>query len=154
MKQCSTGMLGGQARRHHQLKHNFQGDVLADRRVNPTLNSVVSLRARWLAQNNTNEMSVLDAMRKIKANKPQHLIDFAETPFGYVAVLVTEFMYRIHQKMEAASKVVLVDSSYVDKINCCLIILVCSSAAGALPLGVILSSTQSKEDYVRGIYVT
>ncbi|XP_076036776.1 uncharacterized protein LOC143022436 [Oratosquilla oratoria] len=96
-------------------------------------------------------MSVLDAMQRTKNKMPQHLINFAETPGGYVAVLVTDFMYRIHKEMQSACEVVFVDTtSHVDKTNCSLTILVCSSAAGGLPLGVILSSTQTKEDYLRG----
>ena len=155
MNQSFTGMLGAQARRHHQLKHNFQSDIaqLADRRVNPTLDSVVSLRARWMAENHGqfDDMSVLDAMQRTKDKMPQHLIRFTETPGGYVAVLVTDFMYRIHEEMKSASEVVFVDTtSHVDKTNCSLTILVCSSPAGGLPLGVILSSTQTKDDYVTG----
>lgn len=152
-------MLGAQSRRHHQLKHNLESDIalLADRRVNPSLDSVVSLRARWMVQNHGSfdNMSVLEAMKRLKSKMPQHLIDVSETSGGYVAVLVTDFMYRIHKEMKSASEVVFVDTtSHVDKTNCSLTILVCSSAAGGLPLGVILSTTQTKEDYVRGRHVT
>lgn len=121
--------------------------------MNPTLDAVVSVRARWTAENHGHfdDMSVLDAMQRTKNKMPQHLINFAETPGGYVAVLVTDFMYRIHKEMQSACEVVFVDAtSHVDKTNCSLTILVCSSAAGGLPLGVILSSTQTKEDYLRG----
>ena len=155
MNEYLTGMLGAQARRHHQLKHNLgKDDTLADRRVNPTLNSVVSLRARWAAENygKFDDISDLDAMQRTKDKYPQHLINFAETPGGYVAVLVTDFMYRIHKEMVAASEAVFVDTiSRVDNINCSLTILFCPSPAGALPLGVMLSSTRTQEDYVRGM---
>ena len=149
-------MQGSQALRHHQLKHAFQSDIvhLADRRVNPSLDSVVSLRARWLAQNQGkfDDMSVLDAMQRAKDKMQQHLINFEQTPDGYVAVLVTDFMYRIHKELQSSSEVVFVDTiSHVQKTNCSLTILLCSSAAGGLPLGVILSSTQSKQNYVRGV---
>ena len=156
MNQYFAGMLGAQARRHHQLKHNLQCDIalLADTRVNPSLDAVVSLRARWMAQNHGNfdDISVLDAMQRTKEKMPQHLIDFAETPTGYVTVLVTDFMYRIHKDMKSASEVVFVDTtSHVDKTNCSLTILVCSSPAGGLPLGVILASSQTRDDYARGM---
>lgn len=150
-----TGMLGAQARRHHQLKYNFENDIalLADKRINPSVSSVIALRAKWMAENHGNfeNMSVLDAMQRTKDKMSQHL-DFAETPRGYVAVLVTDFMYRVHKEMKSARDVVFVDTtSHVDKTNCSLTILLCSSAAGGLPLGVILTSTQTKEDYVKGM---
>ena len=121
-KQYFTGMLGAQARRHHQLKYNFQSVIamLADKRVNPSLASVVCLRARWVAQNHGNfeDMSVLDAIQRTKKNMPQHLINSDETPGGYVAVLVTDFMYRIHKEMQSAREVVFVNTaSHVDKTN-------------------------------------
>lgn len=149
-------MLGAQALRHHQLKHNFDSDMalVADRRVNPTLNSIVGLRGRWVAQNRANlDMSVLGIMQRIKDKMPQHLIDFVKTRGGgYVAVIVTDFMYRIHKEMKSASEVVFVDTtSRVDKTKCSVTTLVCSSSVGSLPLGVILSSTHTKEDYVRGM---
>lgn len=149
-------MLGGQARRHHQLKHNMESDIalLADRRVNPTVDAAISLRKRWMEQNHGSfdNISVLEMIQRLKTKMPQHMIDFTETSGGYVAVLVTDFMYRIHKEMPSASEVVFVDTtSHVDKTNCSLTILVCSSPAGGLPLGVILSSTQTKEDYLTGI---
>lgn len=149
-------MVVAQARRHHQLKHNLESNIalLADERVNSTLASAVNLRARWMAQNHGNfdDMSVLSVMQQIKDKRPQHLIDFVEAPGGYVAVLVTDFMYRIHKEMQSASEVVFVDTtSHFNKTNCSLTLLVCSSAAGGLPLGIILSSTQTKEDYFRGM---
>ena len=149
-------MQAAQARRHHQLKHNFESDIelLADKRVNPTLHAVVNLRARWLTQNHGNfdDMSVMESIQRLKIKMPQHLINCTATSSGYVAVLITDFMRRIHEELDSACEVVFVDTtSHVDKTNSSLTILVCSSPAGGLPLGVILSSSQTKEDYVRGM---
>ena len=150
--------MGAQTRRHHQLKNEFESDIeqLADRRVNPSLYAVQGLRNRWIADTHGtfDDLSVLDRIQRVKTNMPQHLIDVKETPAGYVVVLVTNFMYRVHKEMKSAGEVVFADTtSHVDKTNTSLTILVCSSVAGGLPLGVIISSTQTRQDYVTGIHI-
>ena len=153
-------MQVAQARRHHQLKHASENDarLLADRRVNPTFNAVNALRKRWMGENHGSfdDSSVLASLERLKRKMPQHLIEVSETSDGYVAALVTDFMYRIHKELKSASEVVFVDttSRHVEKINCSITLLFCSSSAGVLPLGVILSSNQTKEDYVTGMPLT
>ena len=152
-------MHGAQARRNHQLKHALDDDIalLANRRVNPTLAAVISLRQRWTEENHGSfdDSSVLANLERLKSTMPQHLIEVSQTSGGYVAALVTDFMWRIHKELQFAGEVVFVDTtSHVDKTNCSLTILVCSSAAGGLPLGVILSSNQTKEDYITGTPLT
>ena len=78
------------------------------------------------------DMSVLDRIQRVKTNMPQHLIDVKETPAGYVAALVTDFMYKVHKEMKSVGEVVFADTtSHVDKTKSSLTILVCSSVAGA-----------------------
>ena len=137
-------MLGAQARRHHQLNNNFESDIerLADRRVNPSICVVHGLRKTWMGDNHGtfDDMSVLDRIQRVKVKMPQHLIDFTETPDGYIAVIVTDFMYKINKEIKSAGEREFSDmTSHVDKSNCSLTILVCSSAAGGLSLGVIIS---------------
>ena len=49
---------------------------------------------------------------------------------------------------KALKEVVFVDStSHVDQLNCYLMVMVCPSATGALPLAMLLTSGQSKQDY-------
>ena len=122
--------------------------------MSPTLGSINNLRARWLAENlgNYDDMSVISTIQRLKCKMPQHMINYSKTSSGYVAVLITDFMYRIHQEMNSAGEVVFVDStSHLDRTNSSLTVLVCSSPAGGLPLAVILSSSQTKEDYVIGM---
>jgi hypothetical protein len=97
------------------------------------------------------DISVVEAIRNVKKRMPQHKIACEQNEKGFVAVLVTDFMLRVHKEMQSSSEVVFVDTtSHVDQTNCSLTILVCSSPAGGLPLGVIITSTQTKEDYIRG----
>ena len=96
-------MHGAQARRNHQLKHALDDDIalLANRRVNPTLAAVISLRQRWTEENHGSfdDSSVLANLERLKSTMPQHLIEVSQTSGGYVAALVTDFMWRIHKDL-------------------------------------------------------
>lgn len=150
-----SGMYAASALRHYQLKHELQEDItlLADRRVNPTLSTVKNLRARWMESHHGgyDDISVIEALRLVKERMPQHKIAWEQHEKGLVVVLVTDFMLRVHREMKSSSEVMFVDTtSHVDQTNCSLTILICASPAGGLPLGVIITSTQTKEDYTKG----
>ena len=152
---AKTGMYPASALRHHQLKYELQEDItlLADRRVNPTLSTVRNLRLRWMEEHHGgyDDVSVVEAIRKVQERMPQHKIACEQNEKELIVVLVTDFMLRVHKEMKSSSEVMFVDTtSHVDQTNCSLTILVCASPAGGLPLGVIITSTQTKEDYVKG----
>ena len=151
-------MYPAQARQHHQLKHSFDEDmsVLADKRVNPSLKIVQHIRSKWLKDNHGqfDNISVMESINKTKSVRPNDRIACVSTSTGFVAVLITEFMMRVHEHLPSSSEVVFIDTtSHVDSTNCALTILVCDSPAGGMPLGVIITSTQTKEDYLQGQYV-
>lgn len=155
VRMISTGMYASSALRHYQLKHSLQEDLtlLADRRVNPTLSTVRCLRLRWMEEHHGgyDDVSILEAIQNVKKRMPQHKIAFEQSEKGIFLVLITDFMLRVHKEMKESREVMFVDTtSHVDQTNCSLTILVCSSPAGGLPLGVIITTTQTKEDYVKG----
>ena len=148
-------MYPAQARYHHQLKHSLESDMslLADKRLNPSLKIVQHLRHKWITQEHggVEDFSVVAAIQKTGLERPLDRIRCEATERGFVAVLVTEFMLRVHELLPSASEVMFCDTtSHVDRTNCSLTILVCASPAGGMPLGVIISSTQTKQDYLRG----
>ena len=144
------------ALRHYQLKYKLQKDVtlpIADRRINPTLSTIRNLRLRWMEKHHGKyyDVSVIETIQKVQERMPHHNIAYEENEKGLVVVLVTDYMLRVHKEMKLSSEVMFVDTtSNVDQTNCSLTILGCASPAGGLPLGVIITSTQTKEDYVKG----
>ena len=148
-------MYPAQARYHHKLKHSFEEDIslLADKRLNPSLKAVQHLRQRWITREHggVDDFSVVEAILKTKSERPRDKIACETTERGLVTVLVTEFMMRVHEQLPSASEVVFCDTtSHVDRTNCSLTVLVCASPAGGMPLGVIITSTQVKQDYHKG----
>ena len=136
--------------RYHSLRLGLLDDLTAsaNRSTNPDLKAVQRLRTQWLQENSggTSHDSVLDAVRRYSSRNEKNRINFSELEGGYCIVLVTEFMLRVHQHHPASKEVVFVDSIlHVDQLN--LTLMVCPSAAGALPLAVILTSGQSKQEY-------
>ena len=149
-----TGMYATSALRHYQLKYELQDDTTlsADKRINPTLSTVSHLRERWMqARLGSNDFSVIGAIQNVKKRMPQHKIACEQNETGIIVVLVTDFMLRVHEEMKSSSEVMFVNTTrHVDQTNCSLTILFCSCPAGGLPLGVIITSTQAKEDYIKG----
>ena len=147
------GMSATQARSHHLLKYNFEedGSMLADKRLNPSLKVVHHLRKKWVTQEHggVKDFSSVDAILNARDKRPRDKIACEKTEHGFVAVLVTEFMLRVHEQLPSASEVVFCDTnSHVT--NCTLSMLICDSPAGGMPLGVIITSSHAKQDYLRG----
>ena len=143
--------------RLHQFRMGLSDNVSlsADSRVNPSRYTVASLRKRFLQEQNglIETESIATAVNRYKVNNPQHIIacDTTDGDESFAIVLVSDFMQRIHSNIKATGEVVFIDStSDVDKSNATLTLLVCASPAGALPLAVIITSGQSKQDYKRG----
>ncbi|XP_050703227.1 uncharacterized protein LOC126988878 [Eriocheir sinensis] len=82
-----------------------------------------------------------------KASKIEYKTDGEK----FAVVLVTEFMGRIHEKCREAGEVVFVDTtSHLDQLNTAVTPFLCAGPAGALPLGVIFTSSQDEESYTAG----
>ena len=96
------------------------------------------------------DVSVVEAIRKVQERMPQHKIACEQNEKGLIVVLVTDYMLRVHKEMKSSSEVMFVNiTSHVDQTSS-LTMLVFASPAGGFPLGVIITSTQTKEDCVKG----
>ena len=122
--------------------------VTANRSINPDLEAVKHLRKHWENVGGTSDNSVMAAVRRYSTRYKNNKISCKEFRGGCCIVLVTEFMLRVHKYHQASQEVVFVDSTTdVDQLNCCLTVMVCPSATGALPLAVLLTSGQSILEY-------
>ncbi|KAF0297136.1 hypothetical protein FJT64_005425 [Amphibalanus amphitrite] len=64
--------------------------------------------------------------------------------YGFAAALTTPLMRRVHLHLPQSGELVFVDSpGRSERHGCCLWLLVCASEAGALPLGLLLASSES-----------
>ena len=60
-------------------------------------------------------------------------------------------MRRVHESMQEASEVIYVDATTnCDRQNTAVVPILCSSAAGALPLGILFLSNQTEEMFFKG----
>lgn len=143
-------MSPSQAVAHHRLKLRMLLDLpsVANRSINPDLKAVQKMRSKWVEKHfgETTDASVLDAVRRYSSRHKNDRIGCNELEGGYCIVLVTEFMLRIHRYHQASKEVAFVYStSCIERLNCCLTVMVCPSVAGGLPLAVILTSGQLKK---------
>ena len=95
---------------------------------------------------------MFSAIKKYAENNPTSKIAWDEDGNRFVVVLATEFMLRVHKEFREAGEVVFVDTtSHVDQINRAVTPLLCASLAGAMPLGVVFSSSQDEMSYTKGM---
>lgn len=63
-------------------------------------------------------------------------------------------MFRIHKEFREAGEVVFVGTtSHLDQLNTAVTLLLCAGPAGALPLGVVFTSSQDETSYATGTVV-
>ena len=72
-----------------------------------------------------------------------------------VIAIVTPLMRRVHESVSQAAEIMFVDStSHVDLLNTSVTLMLTWSPAGALPLGVLLTDSQTERAYNQGNYLT
>ncbi|KAK8398892.1 hypothetical protein O3P69_004174 [Scylla paramamosain] len=148
-----AGMTAAQARQIHQERKMFDLSDMANNSINPKPRVVNYLRQLWVADNHGSleKPDMLFAIKKYAENHPSSKIAWDEDDNRFVVVLATEFMLRIHKEFREAGEVVFVDTtSHVNQIKTAVTPLLCASPAGAMPLGVILSSSQDELSYTKG----
>ena len=96
--------------------------------------------------------SMFSAIKSYAERNPNSTIVVEEIGDAkFVAVLVTEYMMRIHRQLKSSSEVVFVDTtSHVDRMNTCVTPFLCVGPVGAAPLGVVFSSSQDEASYTAG----
>lgn len=150
-----AGMTVPQARQIHQERKALELCDMANNSINPKPRVVSYLREVWLADNHGSlrETDMFSAIKRYAENHPTSKIAWDEVDNKFVVVLATEFMLRVHKEFKEAGEVVFVETTHhVNQINTAVISLLCASPAGAMPLGVILSS-QDEMSYTKGMLV-
>lgn len=148
-------MTAPQTRRFHEEKLDFNLLDLANHGINPSSRSVAYLREKWLKEHYGNVVGqdMFSAIKNhAKSIKPTTELELEVHGDGdFTAVLVTDFMRRVHQEFESAREVVFVDTtSHVDQLNTAVTPLLRAGPAGAAPLGTIFTSSQDEISYTRG----
>ena len=129
---------------------------VARRDTNPSVRQVAYLLEKWRnsehgGYENAGMMAVLE---KFAASRPELTIKSEAVDGAHHCIaLVTPFMRRVHKEMKEAAEVVFVDAtSSVDRTGSVVLPLVCASPAGALPLGVVITSSQDEQCLTTGMY--
>ena len=144
-----------QAARFHEEKFGLNLSLIANSAINPTRRAVAYIHECWLQQHHGNigGNTMFHAIKSYAEKNKGSIIRVEGDEDRFTIVLVTEFMLRVHKEFREAGELVFVDTtSHVDQLNTCVTVLLCSGPAGAAPLGVIFTSSQSEEAYEAGMY--
>ncbi|KAK4317593.1 hypothetical protein Pmani_011329 [Petrolisthes manimaculis] len=150
------GMSAPQAARYHKDKLeilNVHG--VSNNSVNPKYRAIVYMRDNWLKENpcrvEEEEEDMFAAIRKYASENPGCRIELETCGDRYTAVLVTDFMLRVHKEFREAGEVVFVDTTWrKDKKHTSVTPLLCTGPAGTAPLGIIFSSSLDEYSYTTG----
>lgn len=146
-------MSASQAARCHQEKLDLDLSGMASAALNPTLRAVYYIKELWL-QNHHGTLggeNMFSAIEKYADPHPTSMIQYEHVGDKFTVALVTEFMLRVHQEFKEAGEVVFVDTtSHLDQLNTAVTPLLCVGPAGALPLGVVFTSSQDEASYIAG----
>ena len=151
------GMGASAASRHHQMKLDLTDDAWVTRAradSNPTMRATQYMYSKWLRStvggwNDSDMFTALDSFAKNSDN----IIEIEVSSDGsFCAALVTPLMARVHGIREA-SEVVFVDATAaVDRLHTAVIPLLYASPVGALPLGVVFTSSQDEVHLTGGTF--
>lgn len=147
-------MTPPQAIRFHQDKLQLDLSLIANGAKNPGAKTVYYLRELWLKQNHgsVGGNSMFQCIKDYSGKNPKCNILLEGDDKSFTAVLVTEFMLRVHKEFRESCEVVFVDTtSHVDQLNTAVTVLLCAGPAGAAPLGLIFSSSQDEAGYHAGM---
>lgn len=147
-------MTAAQASRYHQEKLHSNLIDMASHSINPTKRAVYHLWDVWRKEKHgsVGGESMFTQLKKYAAANPDTTIEIETEGDNFIVVLVTAFMLRVHKNMREACEVVFVDTtSHVDQLNTAVTPLLCGGPSGALPVGVIFTSSQAEHSYTRGM---
>lgn len=128
---------------------------MASSSINPTQRAVRHLLDVWREKEHgsVGGESMFTQIKKYADTNPDTTIEVQVEGDKFAIVLVTDFMMRVHKNMREACEVVFVDTtSHVDQLNTAVTPLLCGGPSGALPLGVIFTSSQDDKSYVTGMH--
>lgn len=146
-------MSASQAARCHQEKLDLDLSGMASAALNPTLRAVYCMKEFWL-QNHYGILggeNMFTAIKKYADAHPTSMIQYELVGNKFTVALVIEFLLRVHQEFKEAGEVVFVDTRcHLDQLSTSMTPLLCVGPAGALPLGVIFTSSQDEASYIAG----
>ncbi|XP_043192572.1 uncharacterized protein LOC122365422 isoform X1 [Amphibalanus amphitrite] len=149
------GMGAAEAQRYHRLKLDLGSEFWMEHAradTNPTLRSVQYMREKWAKATvgGYNDEDMFDALKRYAATT-KSVIEVERSSSGsFCVALVTPFMKRVHALREAGEVVFVDATASVDRLNTAVLPLLCCSPAGALPLGVVFSSSQDEAQLTTG----
>ncbi|XP_064109019.1 uncharacterized protein LOC135217219 [Macrobrachium nipponense] len=146
-------MTAAQASRFHQEKLLSNLIDMANNAINPTQRAMEHLWDVWRQEKHgsVGGESMFTQIEKYAADNPGTIIEILREGDNFIIVLVTEFLLRVHKNMREACEVVFVDTTtHVDQLNTAVTPLLCGGPCGALPLGVIFTSSQAEQSYTKG----
>ncbi|XP_043209642.1 uncharacterized protein LOC122374736 [Amphibalanus amphitrite] len=149
------GMGPAAASRHHQLKLDLAADVWVERAradTNPTARAVIHIHNKWLKSTvgGWNDSDMFAALENF-ANNTDNVVEVEVGANGsFCVALVTPLMARVHELREAGEVVFVDATASVDRLNTAVIPLLCATPMGALPLGIVLTSSQDEAHLTKG----
>lgn len=147
-------MTAAQVSRFHEDKTNLRLADMGCSAVNPTNRAISFVYNLWLKEScdRIADLSMDSVIRKYAKENPSSTIELEFSENGFTAVLITDFMRRVHKEFKEAGDVVFVDTTcHVNEMNTAVTSLLCAGPAGAAPLGVIFTSSQEEGSYRAGI---
>ena len=151
------------------------GQLLADRHINPKISDVYNLFNKWRKSNlgvRTGKQLFTELEHRIniyndsnnhtggkaiihrfcKGSKVKDTADNKEAEQPLILAICTPLMSRVHQHVYQSKELVFVDaSSSFEDFNNPLFVMSTSSAAGGLPLGIIITSAESANVIHKGM---
>lgn len=146
-------MTAAQVSRFHEDKTNLSVSDMGYGSLNPTISAISFVYNLWLQERQSNavDLNMSSAIKKYAMENPTSKIELEVSENGFTAVLVTEFMLRVHKELKEAGDMVFVDTTcHRNQVNTVVTSLLCAGPAGAAPLGVIFTSSQEEGSYVAG----
>ena len=149
------GLTASQALQHHQTKLWVSEGItaVANTRINPKPRSVYHMWQCWRsnAYGSYVGSNVYAAIKNYALENPDLHIELKLMGSAFVCAVVTPLMMRVHKLVPLAAEIVFVNSTTnLDQTNCTLTVFLCGSPIGALPLGVVISTSQDQDSYTEG----
>lgn len=149
-----SGMTPAAAKTYHELNIVENNDIdaytiLANAQLNPTDRQVLHLYEQWRIKNygDRDEKNIVELM-KTKQNEMLELgihLHIMENPT--ICIIITPIMQRVIMKGLADEMVFIDSSGSCDQNNTCVTFIFTASKVGALPVSVILHTSQSENQY-------
>ena len=151
-------MGAAEAQRYHRLKMELGSEFWVEQArgdTNPSLRAVTYMFQKWAkgTVGGYNDEDMFGALERYAATSNSVIEVERNASSSFCVALVTPFMKRVHALREAGEVVFVDATASVDRLNTAVVPLLCSSPAGALPLGVVFASSQDEAHLTTGNFI-